>query len=98
LDFRFWIEELATRPIQNLKSKIQNGKLLILSMQCMAAATAAELFELEPVRRALLVLRRHVIALLTIRALQNNVVSSAFRHFLPLSAISSQQLAISSSC
>ena len=50
----------------------------------MAAATAAELFELQPVRRVLLVLRRYVIALLTIRTLQNNIVSSAFRHFLPL--------------
>src|SRR5688572_3609001 len=26
LDFRFWIEEPATRPIQNPKSKIQNTK------------------------------------------------------------------------
>jgi hypothetical protein len=52
-------------------------------MQRVAAATAAELLELKPVRRVLLVLCRHVIALLTIGALQNYVVSSAFRHFLP---------------
>ena len=53
-------------------------------MQCVATATATELFELKPIRRALFVLRRHVIALFTIRALQNDVVSSAFRHLLPL--------------
>ena len=54
-------------------------------MQRVATATATELLKLKPVRRGLLVLRRHVIALLTIRALQNDVVSSAFRHFVPLS-------------
>ena len=53
-------------------------------MQRVATATTAELFELKPVRRVLFVLRRHVIALLTIRALQNDVISCAFRHFLPL--------------
>jgi hypothetical protein len=74
--------------IQNLKSKME---LLVLTVQRVAAATATELFELKPVRRGLLVLRRHVIALLTIRALQNDVVSSAFRHVLPLSAISVQR-------
>jgi hypothetical protein len=47
-------------------------------MQRMAAATATELFELQPVRRALFVLGRHVIALFALRALQNNVIS---RHF-----------------
>ena len=50
----------------------------------MATATTAELLELKPVRRVLFVLGRHVVAFLTIRALQNNVISSAFRHFLPL--------------
>ena len=65
-------------------------------MQCMAPAATAELFELEPVRRVLFVLRRHVIAFLAIGALQYNVVSSAFRHFLPLSAISHQHSAVSS--
>ena len=53
-------------------------------MQGVATATATELLELKPVRRALFILRRYVIALLTIGALQNDVVSSAFRHFLPL--------------
>ena len=56
-------------------------------MQRVAAATATELFELKPVRRGLLVLSRYGVALLTVRALQNNVVSSAFRHFLPLTFI-----------
>ena len=50
-------------------------------MQRVATAATAELLELKPVRRVLFVLGRHVIALLTISALQNNVVSSAFRHF-----------------
>ena len=64
-------------------------------MQRVTAAPTAELFELKPVRRVLLVLRRHVIALLTIRALQNNIVSRAFRHFLPLLAISDKRQATS---
>ena len=59
-------------------------ELLIFSVQRVATATATELFELEPVRRALFVLRSYVVALLTIGALQNDVVSSAFRHLLPL--------------
>ena len=49
--------------------------LLILSMQLVLAAAAAELFELEPVRRVLFVLRRHVIALFALSALQNYVIS-----------------------
>ena len=60
---------------------ILHSQLLVFLMQRVTAAAAAELFELEPVRRVLFVLSRHVIALLTISALQNNVVSSAFRHF-----------------
>ena len=44
-------------------------------MQLVLAAAAAELFELEPVRRVLFVLRRHVIALFALSALQNNVIS-----------------------
>jgi hypothetical protein len=55
---------------------------LILFVQRVAAATTAELLELEPVRRVLFVLCRYVIALFTIRTLQNDVISSAFRHFL----------------
>ena len=50
----------------------------------MATAATTELLELKPVRRVLFVLGRHVIAFLAIRALQNNIVSSAFRHFLLL--------------
>lgn len=44
-------------------------------MQCVATATAAELLELEPVRRVLFVLGRHVVALFALRALQNNIIS-----------------------
>jgi hypothetical protein len=41
----------------------------------MAAAAATELLHLKPVRRVLLVLRRHVIALFALGALQNYVIS-----------------------
>ena len=44
-------------------------------MQLVLAAAATELFELKPVRRVLLVLSRHVIALFALGALQNNVIS-----------------------
>jgi hypothetical protein len=44
-------------------------------MQLMSAAATAELIEFEPVRRVLLVLGRHVVALFALRALQNNIVS-----------------------
>ena len=40
-----------------------------------AAAAAAELFEFQAVRRVFLVLRRYVIALFALGALQNNVIS-----------------------
>ena len=57
---------------------VRHSPLLIFPVQCVAAAAAAELFELEPVRRVLFVLGRHVIALFALRALQNYVIS---RHF-----------------
>jgi hypothetical protein len=44
-------------------------------MQSMAAAAAAELFELQAARRVLLVLGRHVVALFALSALQNDVIS-----------------------
>ena len=55
-------------------------------MRRVAAATSTELFELKPVRRGLFVLRRYVIPLFALRALQNYVIS---RHFLirPLSFV-----------
>ncbi len=56
-------------------------ELLILSVQRMATATAAELFELQPVRRVLFVLGRRVVAFFALSALQNNIIS---RHFLVL--------------
>lgn len=49
--------------------------LFVFFVQRMAAAATAELFELKPVRRALFVLCRHVVALFALRALQNNVIS-----------------------
>ena len=62
-----------------VKSEIRHPNseigLLILFVQRMAAAATAELFELKPVRRALFVLCRHVVALFALRALQNNVIS-----------------------
>ena len=41
----------------------------------MAAAAATKLLKLQPVRRVLFVLCRHVITLFAFRALQNNVIS-----------------------
>ena len=49
-------------------------------MHRVATAATAELFELEPIRRVLFILRRHVVAFLALRALQNDVIS---RHYLP---------------
>ena len=48
--------------------------LFILSVQRMAPAATAELFELEPVRLVLFVLCRHVITFFALGALQNYVV------------------------
>ena len=52
-----------------------HSQLLVFLVQLMLAAATTELLELQPVRRVLLVLRRHIIALFTFRALQNNVIS-----------------------
>jgi hypothetical protein len=68
LGFGIWDFKIANR-----QSQIAN--LLVFFVQRMAAAATAELFELEPVRRALFVLCRHVVALFALRALQNNVIS-----------------------
>jgi hypothetical protein len=38
-------------------------------------ATAAEFIEFEPLRRRLLVFRRHVVAAFALRALQDNVIA-----------------------
>ena len=54
--------------------------LFVLAVQTVTAAATTELIKLEPVRRVLFVLCRHVVALFALRALQNNIVSSAFRH------------------
>ena len=70
-DFGFWIEEFKSE-IRNPHSQIGS---FVFFVQRMAAAATAELFELKPVRRALFVLGRHVVALFALRALQNNVIS-----------------------
>ena len=49
--------------------------LLVFSVQAMAAAATAEFVELKPVRRVLLVLRRDVVTLFALGALQNYVIS-----------------------
>jgi len=54
--------------------------LFVFAVQTVTAAATTELIKLEPVRRVLFVLCRHVVALFALRALQNNIVSSAFRH------------------
>jgi hypothetical protein len=84
VDLGSWIGRFSNSEIPDPTSQIG---LFVFPMQRVATASTAELFELEPVRRVLLVLCRHVVALLTIGALQNNVVSSAFRHFLPLKLV-----------
>jgi hypothetical protein len=71
---RFRLKKPAERPIENPKSKIPIG-LFVLSVQGVATATTAELLELEPVRRVLFILGRHVVALFALRALQNDVIS-----------------------
>jgi hypothetical protein len=63
------------RMENNSQFSIFNSQLLVLSVQRVAAAAAAELFELEPVRLVLFVLGRHVIALFALGALQNYVIS-----------------------
>jgi len=66
------------RTLVCFQSAIGNRKsatLLRLLMTCMLAATAAELTEFQTVGRRLLVLGRYIIATLTIRALQYNIVT-----------------------
>jgi hypothetical protein len=76
LDLRFWIARFAQgllqSKIQNLKSKIE---LLVFPVQPMAAAAATELVHFQPVGRVFLVLRRHVIPLFALGALQNYIIS-----------------------
>jgi hypothetical protein len=71
LDFGFAVV-IVKSEIRHPNSEIG---LFIFFVQCMAAAATTELFELKPVRRALFVLCRHVVALFALRALQNNVIS-----------------------
>jgi hypothetical protein len=62
---------------------------LRLFVRSVLAAAAAELPELQPLRRRLLILRRHVVAALALGALQHDVVA---RHNLPLSILASRFL------
>ena len=83
--------------MNNGKLKVENGKfqnsplsilhsqLLVFSVQAVAAAATAEFVELKPVRRVLLVLRRDVVTLFALGALQNYVIS---RHTSSLSVVS----------
>jgi hypothetical protein len=57
--------------------------LLGFLVRPVAAAAAAELSEFEPLRRRLLILRRHVVAALALGALQHDVV--AWHNSPPLS-------------
>jgi hypothetical protein len=68
--------------IGNWKSPIGNV-LLGLFVTRVFAATPAELAELEPVGRCLLVFRRHVVAAFALTALQHNVI--AWHISLPIS-------------
>jgi hypothetical protein len=72
----------AQSQIANCKSKIT---LLIFPMQSVATATAAKLFEFQPSRRILFVFRRYIIALFTLGALQNYVISWHYFVLCPLS-------------
>lgn len=68
------------RSVASVLDKIPNSAfrvpyLFVLSVQRVATAATAELLELQPVRRVLFVLRRYVVALFALSALQNNVIS-----------------------
>ena len=67
---RFGIVNFGFRIFQSsiLNPKSEIG-LLAFSVRGVTATATAELFELKPVRRALFVLGRHVIALFALRAL-----------------------------
>ena len=73
---------LQRSQISDLKFEIIN--LFVFSVQPVAAAAATELVEFQAVRRGLLVLGRHVVALFALGALQNDVISCSLSHFLPL--------------
>ena len=60
-------------------SSFTTHNLFVLFVQSVAAAATTELFELQPVRRVLLVLCSHVIPLFALGALQNYVISWHFR-------------------
>jgi hypothetical protein len=61
--------------MKNFPFSAFHSQLLIFAVQRVAAAAAAELLEFKAVRRCFLVLRRDVVALFALGALQNNVIS-----------------------
>src|SRR5947209_14626028 len=72
---------LKRRATFHSSFRIHHSSLRFLVRPVLAAA-AAELPELQALRRRLLILRRHVVAALALGALQHDVVA---RHNLPLS-------------
>lgn len=87
VESREWrvVSQKNDSPLSTLHSK-----LLVFFVQPVAAAAAAKLIKLKPVRRVLFVFCRHVVALFALSALQNYVIS---RHIFKLSAISHQRSA-----
>src|ERR1051325_6508474 len=67
------------RPALHSSFRIHHSSLRLFVRPVLAAA-AAELPELQALRRRLLILRRHVVAALALGALQHDVVA---RHNLP---------------
>jgi hypothetical protein len=65
---------------RNRQSKIGNRQLVSLRLfvTCVLAATTAELAEFQPIRRSLLILRRHVVPTFAILALKHNVIAWHF--------------------
>ncbi len=51
------------------------SSLFVFFMQLMTTAATAEFFKLKPIRRVLFILRRRVVALFALSALQNNIIS-----------------------
>ncbi len=75
------IDTIPLNRIQNNEYRVLNSifyirnSLFVLSMHAVAATATAKLFELQPVRRVLFVLCRHVITLFALGTLQNNIIS-----------------------
>ena len=81
-DFRFPIVStpVSKSAIGNRKSTMSLLRFLVISV---LAATTAELTELQPVRRGLLILGRNVVSILTDVTLKHNIV--AWHKLFPIS-------------